>query len=87
MYRSASLLIILTNHFISFTHYVMEWYYDSCAFVLFVCSEGSDADPGIAILYASDQNIHQSLGLASARNVMAMNYGYRIDPPPLPGTI
>ena len=65
----------------------MEPYYDSRAFVLFVCSEGADADPGLAILYASDQNIHQSLSLPLARNVTATNYGIRIDPPPLPGTI
>ena len=54
----------------------MEWYYDSRTFVLFVCSEGANADPGLAIIYASVQNIYQSLGLLSARNVTAMNYGY-----------
>ena len=39
-------------------------------------------DPGFAILYASEQDIHQCLGLPSAKNVTAMNYGHRI---PLPG--
>ena len=39
-------------------------------------------DPGFTILYASEQDIHQCLGLPSARNVTAMNYGHRIDPLP-----
>ena len=69
---SATLLIMFTSQFISFTHYVMEWYYDSCAFVLFVCSTSDECgefeDPGFAILYASEQDIHQCLGLPSARS-------------------
>ena len=77
---------MLTSHFIRFTHYVMELYYNSCAFVLFVCSDECSEDPGFVILHASDQSIHQCLGLPSARNVGAMNYGHRIDPPPLQGT-
>ena len=29
-------------------------YYNSCAFVLFVCSDECSEDPGFVILYASD---------------------------------
>ena len=58
----------------------------SCAFVPFVCSAEMEEDPGLLIMFETDQAIHNCLGLATAATVMASDYGYTINPPPPPGT-
>ena len=58
----------------------------SCAFVPFVCSAEMEEDPGLLIIFETDQAIDNCLRLATAATVMASNYGYTINPPPAPGT-